>query len=107
MSAPVGSFTRPSTALARQEPSGLGGRVRGLFRSWSRQIGGTPWNEKLEQLKARENEFGVDPFGLDVEFTRAAVAPVLWLYKNYFRVDAHGLENVPAGRVLLIANHSG
>ena len=85
----------------------MGGRVRGVFRSWSRQIGGTNWDEKLERLTARENEFGVDPFGLDIEFARAAVAPVLWLYKNYFRVNAHGLSNIPAGRVLLIANHSG
>ena len=31
-----------------------------------------------------------------------------WLYRDYFRAEAHGIENVPpAGRVLLVANHSG
>ncbi len=82
--------------------------MQGLFRRWSRQVGGAKWDEKLQRVNARENEFGVDPFGLDMEFTRAAVAPILWLYKNYFRVDTHGLQNVPSqGRVLLISNHSG
>jgi 1-acyl-sn-glycerol-3-phosphate acyltransferase len=36
------------------------------------------------------------------------VAPLLWLYRRWFRVETHGIENVPAeGRVLLVANHSG
>jgi 1-acyl-sn-glycerol-3-phosphate acyltransferase len=34
-------------------------------------------------------------------------APVVWLYKNYFRVIAHGVEKVPRGRVLIVSNHSG
>jgi 1-acyl-sn-glycerol-3-phosphate acyltransferase len=112
MAAPLPSQFRgpsagPSTALARQESNGLGGRVRGLFRNWTRQIGGTPWEDKLSRVAVNENEFGVDPFGLDLEFAKAAIAPVMWLYRNYFRVSAHGLSNVPQGRVLLIANHSG
>jgi len=32
---------------------------------------------------------------------------VLWLYRNYFRVETHGIEQVPQGRVMLISNHSG
>ena len=98
----------PSTALARRDTTSVGSKVRGLFRSWTRVVGGTAVEEKLHRLTARENEYGVDPFGLDLEFARAAIAPMLWLYKHYFRVETHGLENVPAhGRVLLISNHSG
>lgn len=53
------------------------------------------------------NEFGVDPFGYDPE-TIKLVAPLsVWLYRNYFRAQAYGLENLPEGRFLLIANHSG
>lgn len=71
-------------------------------------MGGADVEQRLARLTARTNEYGVDPFGLDLEFTKAAIAPVLWLYKNYFRVEAHGLENVPeSGRVLFISNHSG
>jgi 1-acyl-sn-glycerol-3-phosphate acyltransferase len=54
-----------------------------------------------------QNEFGVDSFGFSPDFALAAVAPLLWLYKHYFRVETHGIEKVPKGRVLLIANHSG
>ena len=31
-----------------------------------------------------------------------------WLYRNYFRANAFGIEHIPAhGRVLFVANHSG
>lgn len=96
---------RASTALARREDHG--GGLRGLFRSWTRSVGGEAVEEKLAKLSARANEYGVDPFGLDLEFSKAAIAPALWLYKNYFRVQTHGVQNIPDGRVLLISNHSG
>src|ERR1700694_4372790 len=44
---------------------------------------------------------------MELNFLGAAIAPVLWLYKNWFRVETHGIEQVPAGKVMLIANHSG
>ncbi len=63
--------------------------------------------ERLSRLAAAQNEFGVDPFGLNLDFTVAAIAPLVWLYKHYFRVEVEGLDRVPEGRLLLIANHSG
>lgn len=53
------------------------------------------------------NEFGVDPFGAEPEYMRKVVPAIEFLYRVYFRAEAHGLENVPDGRCLLIANHSG
>jgi len=53
------------------------------------------------------NEFGLDPYGLDPEFVIAAIAPIVWLYQNYFRVECYGIENLPEGRMLMISNHSG
>ncbi len=53
------------------------------------------------------NEYGVDPWGFSLEYALSAIGPFVWLYKNYFRVETFGLEKVPAGRVLLISNHSG
>lgn len=53
------------------------------------------------------NEFGVDPFGHDPEVVKLIAPFAVWLYRNYFRVECHGLEHVPQGRFLLIGNHSG
>ncbi len=51
---------------------------------------------------------GYDPWGLNPETARATFTAVRWLYKSYFRVQAIGLEHVPAsGRLLIVANHSG
>src|SRR2546423_8478040 len=99
-----------STALVRFEPErprGLFGRGRGAMEEWRVKRGGKALGRRLPRLVAPQNEYGVDPFGLDLEFAKAALAPALWLYKNWFRVETHGIEHVPAGRALIIANHSG
>jgi len=63
---------------------------------------------KMARISAELGELGVDPFGLDPEAVKFAAVPVEWLYRHYFRVETHGIDNVPQnGRVLLIANHSG
>lgn len=56
----------------------------------------------------RSRSENVDDFGLDPT-VEARTRPLLELvYRNYFRVDAVGIENIPAeGRTLIIANHSG
>ena len=52
----------------------------------------------LEALAHRSNgEYGVDPFGFDLDYALSAVAPFVWLYRNYFRVETHGIEKVPDG----------
>src|SRR5947207_11734682 len=99
-----------STALVRFEPErprGLFGRLRGAMEKWTLQQGGKELEARLARLVAPQNEYGVDPFGLDLEFAKAALAPALWLYKNWFRVETRGIEQVPGGRALLVANHSG
>lgn len=51
---------------------------------------------------------GYDPWGLNLDTAKLAYGSLRWLYHNYFRVQAHGLDNVPAdGRVLIVANHGG
>src|SRR3954462_14777056 len=98
-----------TTALVRHEPEkrGLFGRLRSAMERWTVQLGGPDMEARLARLVAPQNEYGVDPFGLDLEFAKAAVAPALWLYKHYFRVETHGAQSVPAGPLLLVANHSG
>jgi 1-acyl-sn-glycerol-3-phosphate acyltransferase len=63
--------------------------------------------EKTQSLELDVGELGVDPFGFDPEIVKYVSAPIVWLYKHYFRVLAYGVEKVPPGRVLLISNHSG
>lgn len=53
-------------------------------------------------------DYEVDAFGYDPELTAVLMAAVRPLYERWFRVDAVGLENVPAdGPALVVANHSG
>ena len=54
-------------------------------------------------------DYHVDDFGFDAELTDSVLmAPLRPLYKNWFRVDVVGLENVPdVGGALVVANHSG
>jgi 1-acyl-sn-glycerol-3-phosphate acyltransferase len=62
---------------------------------------------RFRDIPTRLNENGVDQFGFDPEFA-SNVAPYMgWVYENYFRVEQHGVDNVPDGRCLLIGNHSG
>ncbi len=62
---------------------------------------------KLRALGTRQNEYGYDPFGFHREEAKAAILFAHFLYYRYFRVESHGLENIPKGRVLLVSNHSG
>ncbi len=64
-------------------------------------------DERLAQVPTELNEYGYDPFGLDPSFLRQLGPLAVMLYRHYFRVETRGIENVPEGRVLLIANHGG
>lgn len=78
------------------------------LRAWTIALGGPGTRGRLEKLTPPRNEYGVDPYGFDVEYAVAAIAPLLWLYRKYFRVELHGIDRIPAeGRVVLVANHSG
>ena len=49
----------------------------------------------------------IDPFGFDPDYVRRVLPLLTWLYRHYFRVEAHHVERIPEGRCLLVANHSG
>lgn len=52
--------------------------------------------------------FGYDPWGYNEDTFKYGLGVAKLLYDKYFRVVAHGLDNIPAqGRVLIIGNHSG
>ncbi len=62
---------------------------------------------RLRSVSVGESESGVDPFGFDPQVARYALIVARMLYRDWFRAEVHGIENVPDGRVLLISNHSG
>ncbi|HSD88802.1 MAG TPA: lysophospholipid acyltransferase family protein, partial [Kofleriaceae bacterium] len=63
---------------------------------------------RTQALVVHGNEFGYDAFGMSRDSVRTAAAVARWLYRHYFRAEAHGIENIPTtGRLILVANHSG
>jgi 1-acyl-sn-glycerol-3-phosphate acyltransferase len=63
--------------------------------------------EHLARVTTRRNEFGYDPFGADPVAIRRLALPLALVYRHWLRVETHGIEQVPEGRVLLIGNHAG
>ena len=63
--------------------------------------------ERLAGVTTRRNEYGYDPFGAYPASLRSLLFPVAFVYRYWLRVETHGIEQVPEGRVLLIANHAG
>src|SRR5512134_2471389 len=85
-----------------------GGALQERMKAWTLELGGPGTRARLEKLTPPRNEYGVDPYGLDVEHAVRAMAPFLWLYKKYFRVELVDVDRVPGeGRVLVVSNHSG
>ena len=83
------------------------GRARRRVRSAVERVTGADFEERLRRMAAHRPTEHMDPFGLDLEWIKYALVTVSVLHRFYFRVDAKGVEQVPPGRVLLIANHSG
>jgi 1-acyl-sn-glycerol-3-phosphate acyltransferase len=92
------SSTRPPPVA---EPEGVFDTARELLstdfylRKWGR-------------LGLRNRSEEVDEFGYDPVYELKVLPLFDFLYEKYFRVEVHGVENVPReGRCLLVANHSG
>jgi 1-acyl-sn-glycerol-3-phosphate acyltransferase len=86
---------------------GLPEALRERMKAWTLELGGPGTRARLEKLTPPRNEYGVDPYGLDIEFIVSAIAPLLWLYRKYFRVELLDADRVPEGRVIIVSNHSG
>ncbi len=82
------------------------GAGRAVEASLERLLG-EPYESHLARVPLALGPSGVDPFGLDPHWARFVFATVALLHRKYFRAEVHGIEHVPRGRVLLVANHSG
>ncbi len=95
------------TSLVAMPRPGAGGSRWGRWlpsplREISRDI-----DERIARLPTRLNAYGFDPFGFDPDYAQPLLVTLALVYRYWLRVEASGLENVPEGRVLLIANHAG
>lgn len=63
--------------------------------------------KRLKNIRHNFNEYGYDPWGMHPDYLLRFALAIKPLYDKYFRVETYGLKNLPEGRVLLIANHSG
>jgi 1-acyl-sn-glycerol-3-phosphate acyltransferase len=62
----------------------------------------------IDRLELPFNALGIDQFGVSKFHLRIFFGTLGWLYRSYFRVKVHGIENVPKrGRGMLVGNHSG
>ena len=62
---------------------------------------------RMERIPTRLNAYGYDAWGFHTETAKRAMLFTALLYRYWFRVEAHGIENIPSGRALLIGNHAG
>jgi len=64
-------------------------------------------DDHLGQIPNRLNEYGYDAYGMSPLWMRRMLLPVALLYRYYFRVAVSGIDRLPQGPVLAIANHAG
>jgi 1-acyl-sn-glycerol-3-phosphate acyltransferase len=98
--------------LGREVRTRLGARAEG--GAAADPEGGRDWLALFEDLRTRtrtlgmrEREGDVDDFGLDPEALRRARPLLELLRRRWWRVDVHGVEDLPAPPVLFVANRSG
>ncbi len=63
--------------------------------------------DRLARIPTRLNSYGYDPYGFHPATLETALMVTGLMYRYWFRAEVHGIENVPAGRTLLISNHAG
>ncbi|MEM7434647.1 MAG: lysophospholipid acyltransferase family protein [Myxococcota bacterium] len=71
------------------------------------EVVGQDIDARIAGIKTHPNEIGHDPFGFDPDTSRYALALAGILHRRYFRTEVFGINRIPEGRVLIVANHSG
>ncbi len=92
----------PAEAAPRPDPPSRSWLLPGFLRQELDDV-----DRRLERIPTRLNPYGFDPFGFDPDYAKPLMGLMALIYRHYFRVEAHGVERVPPGRVLLIGNHAG
>ena len=93
--------------MARQERGSMLADLAGALVPLAARNLALELEDRLRKIPNRINEYGFDPYGLSLEWVRRQALPGVLLYRYYFRAETTGIERVPAGRCLLVANHAG
>ena len=64
-------------------------------------------DSRLHRIPTHLNAYGYDAFGFHPDAARRALVISALLYRYWFRVETHGIDRLPKGRMLLISNHAG
>jgi 1-acyl-sn-glycerol-3-phosphate acyltransferase len=87
--------------------------VAGLFPGTSKVAGESlaeiedEIDSRLRRIPTHLNTYGCDSFGFSPVASRRALVMSALLYRYWFRVETHGIDRLPQGRMLLISNHAG
>jgi 1-acyl-sn-glycerol-3-phosphate acyltransferase len=100
--ATLGAFSKAAITAKR-----MLGRAVGAVDDWMTGLLGEEFNARLARVPLALSAAGVDPFGLDPQWTKWTLASVAFLHRHYFRTEVFNANHLPQGRVLLVANHSG
>ncbi|HVH62466.1 MAG TPA: lysophospholipid acyltransferase family protein, partial [Candidatus Dormibacteraeota bacterium] len=109
---PVRRLQRQAPAYALQAVGELSLRLRQLTGhdviDLQRIMELIQFTYQQRELARRGPNYAVDDFGFDPAWTESFITLFRTLYRDYWRIETTGVENVPAtGRALLVANHSG
>lgn len=80
----------------------LGALVPGPVRHLQHEI-----DERMHRIPTRLNAYGYDPWGFHPRTAARAMLITALLYRYWFRAETRGVDNLPPGRAILIANHAG
>ena len=64
-------------------------------------------DERLGRVPIHLNAYGYDAFGFSPAVAKRAYLVNAIFYRYWFRAETHGIDRLPQGRMLLIANHAG
>ena len=109
---PVQRLQRQAPLYALQGLAELSTRIQQLTGrnviDLNRIMGVVQFINEQRQLARRGPNYMVDDFGFDPQWTESFLSVFMVLYRDYWRVETTGVENVPAtGRALLVSNHAG
>ena len=109
---PVRRLQRRAPMYALQAVSELSTRLRELTGrdviDMNRIMEVVQFIYQQRELSRRGPNYAIDDFGFDPQWTESFLTVFKALYRDYWRVEATGVENLPAtGRALLVANHAG